>query len=127
MPAVSIVPGPFPVITLTPDGSNNVAVNCNGDGSLGNALAPLFQLTLTASGWTITDPTNVFDGQMIRIRIAQDGVGGHTVIWSLTGWSFGAQAIPTLSTAPNAIDELRFTYFAAKSKAGLYMSIAKGF
>ena len=87
------------------------------DASLGN----VFTLTLTASGWTIASPTNpVSDGQVIRIRLTQDSVGGRTVSWD-TAYNWGssggtANKAPSLSTAANATDILSFEYVAALSQ-----------
>jgi hypothetical protein len=100
------------VVSLSQSGGS-VAV----DASQGN----VFALSLTASGWTIASPGNpVGDGQVIRIRLSQDSVGGRTVSWdSAYNWgSTGgtANSAPPLSTTPNATDIVSFEYVAALSQ-----------
>lgn len=87
------------------------------DASLGN----VFTLSLTDSGWTISNPANpVGDGQVIRIRLSQDSAGGRTVSWGAAydwGSSGGtANGAPTLSTAAGATDIVGFEYVAALSR-----------
>jgi hypothetical protein len=87
------------------------------DASQGN----VFTLTLTSSGWTITRPANpIADGQLIRIRLIQDGTGGRSVSWDTTGFDWGTtngtpNTPPTLSTAANATDIVGFEYIKALS------------
>ena len=72
-------------VTLSQSGGS-VAV----DVSQGN----VFTLALAASGWTIANPANpVGDGQVIRIRLSQDSIGGRTVSWG-TAYNWGARAAP---------------------------------
>jgi hypothetical protein len=100
------------VVALSPSGGS-VAV----DASQGN----VFTLSLTGSGWTITNPVNpIGDGQVIRIRLSQDSAGGRAVSWD-TAYDWGssggtANGAPTLSTAAGATDILGFEYVAALSK-----------
>lgn len=104
------------VSTLTNSGST-VAV----DASLGNSFA----LTLTASTWTISNPTNAVDGQVIRIRVIQDGTGSRTVAWD-TAYDFGTSGAPTLTTTLNKVDIVAFEYVSSLSK-WCYLGIGKGF
>jgi hypothetical protein len=100
------------VVPLSQSGGS-VAVNA----SQGN----VFTLSLTASGWTIANPTSpVGDGQVIWIRISQDSAGGRTVSWG-TAYNWGsvngaANKAPALSTTPHATDVLSFEYVAALSQ-----------
>jgi hypothetical protein len=100
------------VVTLSQSGGS-VAV----DASQGN----VFTLSLTDSGWTISNPVNpVADGQLIRFRLSQDSAGGRTVSWD-TAYDWGSSGgtpngAPTLSTTAGATDILGFEYIAALSK-----------
>lgn len=81
------------------------------DASKGN----VFDLSLTASGWTISNPTNDGNGQPIRFRLAQDATGGRTVSWG-TAYDFGTAGAPTLSTGASKVDEVGFSWNANLSK-----------
>lgn len=85
---------------LTQSGGS-VAVNA--------ALGNVFTLTLTASGWTISNPSNPVNGQHIIFELSQDSTGGRTVNWG-TAYSFGVGGPPSLSTTGNALDLLGFVY-----------------
>jgi hypothetical protein len=82
------------VVTLT-QSSGTVAVN----GALGN----VFRLVLTASGWTLSNPTNMTDGQPVRVRLIQDATGSRTISYG-SAWDFGAVGAPTLSTGAHKVD-----------------------
>jgi hypothetical protein len=84
------------VVTLSESG---------GDVALDAADGNVFRLVLTASGWTLSNPTGYTDGQPIRVRLIQDGTGGRTLSYG-SAWDFGAAGAPTLSTAANASDYL---------------------
>jgi hypothetical protein len=87
------------------------------DASRGN----VFTLSVTASGWTITNPVNaISDGQIIRLRLTQDAIGARTISWG-TAYNFGSQngtanSAPALSTTPYGTDVLGFEYVAALSQ-----------
>lgn len=70
--------------------------------------------------------TNGFDGQLIRVRLKQDGTGG----WVMTAGGnlrFSTDLpSPTLTTTANKIDRLAFEWHAADGKADL-VAINKGF
>jgi hypothetical protein len=80
--------------------------------SLGNA----FNLTLTASTGTISNPTKPADGQIIRFRITQGGAGSFTVAWGSAYDPGVAGSMPTLSTVAGKVDIVAFEYDAAISK-----------
>lgn len=80
------------------------------DASTGN----VFTLTLTASGWTISNPTSPVDGQVIRFRLTQDATGSRTVSWG-TAYNFGTAGTPTLTTTAAKTDAIGFEYSAALS------------
>lgn len=65
--------------------------------------ANVYRLVLTASGWTLSNPTGFTDGQPVRVRLIQDGTGSRTISFG-TAWDFGAAGAPTLSTAANKVD-----------------------
>lgn len=101
-----------PAVVALSQSAGTVAVNA----STGN----VFKLTLTASGWTIANPTNPLDGQLIRLRIKQDGTGNRTISWG-SGYNWGttngsANSAPVLSTSANVTDVLGFEYDAAAAK-----------
>ena len=94
------------VVTLS-QSSGSVAVNA--------ALGNVFALTLTASGWTISNPSNPVDGQGIRIRLIQDGTGSRTVSWG-SAYDFGGAGAPALTTVASKVDVVGFEYIASISK-----------
>jgi hypothetical protein len=103
------------VVTLEESGGN-VAIAGGG----GN----VFEVTLTASGWTFTTPTGFKDGQPFTLRLIQDSTGGRTADWS-SGWNWGnssgvANSAPTLTTTANGMDLLGFQWYASEGKA-LYL------
>lgn len=87
----------------------------------GAGAAAVFSVTLTASTGTIANPSGTpADGQMMRLRIAQDATGSRTVAWG-AGYDWGstsgsANSAPVLTTAASSIDLVGFEYNAAKSK-----------
>lgn len=91
------------VVTLTQSGGT-VAVDADD----GND----FRLTLTASGWTIANPSNPSDGQVINFVLTQDATGGRTVTWA-AGYSFGSAGAPSLASAASAVTVVGFKYDAA--------------
>lgn len=101
-----------PAVAALTQSSGTVAVNA--------ALGNVFTLTLTASTWTISNPTNPVDGQVIRLRLAQDGTGSRTVSWG-TAYDWGttagsANSAPTLTTTASKTDTVAFEYYSAISK-----------
>lgn len=78
------------------------------DMSLGN----VFRLTLTASGWTLSNPVNVTDGQPVEVDLIQGAGGGFTIGYG-SAWDFGAAGAPTLSTAAGKVDCLVGRWCAA--------------
>lgn len=104
-------PAVFPLV----QSAGNVAVDAS--------RANVFSVTLTASGWTVANPVNGTDGQIIRIRVGQDSSGSRTVSWgNAYDWGTGGAA-PTLSTAGLVVDVLGFEYNAALAK-WMYLSAA---
>ena len=93
------------VVPLTFGGS--IAVNA--------ALGNVFTVTLTASTGTLANPTNPQDGQVIHVRVTQDGTGSRTLAYG-TAYDFGTAGQPTLSTAASKVDIIGFEYVASLSK-----------
>jgi hypothetical protein len=101
-------------VTLSNSGGN-VAVNA--------ALSNTFSLTM-AGNWTLANPTNPVNGQVIRIIIKQDGTGNRVITWG-SKYAFPGGVTPVLSTAANSIDYASFEYDQA---ADLWIgALAKGF
>ena len=104
------------VHTLAQSGGN-VAVDAS--------LAATYDLALTASGWTISNPTNAVDGLEITLRLAQDATGSRTVSWG-TAYDFGTTpGAVTLTTTASKVDVLKFHYVSALSK-WVCVGLAKG-
>lgn len=98
-----------PAVSALSQVAGSVAVNA--------ALGNVFTLTLTASGWTFSNPTNPVDGMQIQLRLQQDGTGGRTVLWG-GAYTFGstggvANAAPTLTATASKTDILSFEYVAS--------------
>lgn len=107
------------VVTLAQLGGS-VAVNM--------ALGNVFRLVLTASGWTLANPTGFQDGEAIRVRLIQDSTGGRTVSYG-SAWNFGAAGTPVLSTPAGKEDCLVGEWSAdANNGAGAAcVTLGKGF
>ena len=91
------------------------------DASLGND----FRLTLHASR-TMTNPTNVLDGQKLIFQITQGGIGSNTIAWD-DRYEFSASLPrPALSTKVGETDLLGFIYNKAKDKF-LLAAFLRGF
>jgi hypothetical protein len=106
-----------PAVAALSQSAGAVAVNA----ALGND----FRLTLTASGWTISNPSNSVDGQRIDFQLTQDGTGSRTVSWG-TSYSFGTSGAPTLTTTASKTDIVGFAYNATLTK-WLYLGSSLGF
>lgn len=89
------------------------------------ALGNAFAVTLTASTGTLANPTNPVDGQVIRVRVIQDGSGSRTLAYG-TAYDFGTAGAPTLSTAAGKVDILGFEYVASLTKWA-YLGSGLGF
>jgi hypothetical protein len=89
------------------------------------ALGDVFNLTLTSSSWTIANPTNPLEGQVIRFRLTQGTGGSFTVAWG-SAYKFGSGSEPTLSTAAGDLDIVAFEYVSSLS-SWCYLGSVLGF
>lgn len=104
-----------PAVVALTDGSS-IAVNA--------ALGNTFAVTLGGNR-TLANPSNPADGQVIRVRVTQDGSGSRTLAYG-TAYDFGTAGSPTLSTAAAKVDILGFEYVAALAK-WCYLGSGLGF
>ncbi|MGH3205923.1 MAG: hypothetical protein ACRDP5_28310 [Streptosporangiaceae bacterium] len=74
----------------------------------------VFTVTLGGNR-TLANPTNPSDGQLICLRVTQDGTGYKTLAYG-SAYVFGSLAAPVLSAAAGAVDLLFFQYSAAAGK-----------
>jgi hypothetical protein len=88
--------------------------NSGGNVAVDASLSNCFRLVMTGN-WTLTNPTNPYDGQTIRIVVKQDGVGGRLLSYG-SAYKFPGGTPPLLSTGANAIDYLAFEYSGADSQ-----------
>lgn len=80
--------------TVTLTDAATITVDCK--------LSNVFRVTLGGNR-TLAAPTNPYDGQVINIKLNQDGTGGRTLAWS-SAFRFVSGYTPVLSTAANARD-----------------------
>lgn len=64
-----------------------------------------FRLVMNVAGATrlLANPINMRDGQVVNIRISQDGVGGRTLTYG-SKWKWANGTPPTLSAGPNSVN-----------------------
>lgn len=94
---------------ITPDALSVVSAHVSIDASTGN----VFNIAATAN-FTLDNPTNPVEGQVIHLRITQDATGGRVMTLG-TAWNPGTATI-TLSTGANKIDHLVAMYNSTTSK-----------
>jgi hypothetical protein len=90
------------------------------DASLGN-----YCRVVLGGNRTINLPSNPTDAQPLTIEIIQDGTGGRTLTWN-SGWNFGSDSSPVLSTAPNKRDLAGFVY-NAPAEEWFYLGARSGY
>jgi hypothetical protein len=103
-----------PAVVALSQSGGAVAVNA----SAGNA----FNLAIAGS-WTISNPTNAHDGQVIRFRLTSGG--GYTTSWG-TAYDFGSGTAPSLSQTSGKVDVCAFEYVASIGK-WCYLGAGLGF
>lgn len=74
------------------------------------SLSNNFKLTMTVSG-QLANPTNLVDGQVINIRVAQDGTGGRSLTFG-SMYKFAGGDVPANTLVPGAVDYLTCVYDA---------------
>lgn len=94
---------------ITPDAISISAGNATIDASTGN----VFDIAATAN-FTLANPTNPTNGQVIHLRITQDATGSRIMTLG-SAWSAGPNTV-TLSTAANKVDHLVAMYHSGASK-----------
>lgn len=94
---------------VTPDAITISGGNASIDASTGN----VFDIAANAN-FTLANPTNPTDGQVIHLRITQDATGSRVMTLG-SAWSAGPNTV-TLSTTANKIDHLVAMYHAGASK-----------
>ena len=93
------------------------AASVTTDASTGNN----FTVTLAVSA-TLADPTNLAAGASYAWTIRQDATGGRLLTYG-TAFKWPGGTVPTLSTAPNAVDLVT----AISDGTSLFAVVSKGF
>lgn len=89
--------------TVTP-----VALTSGSSVAVDASLSNNFRLVLGTAA-TLANPTNLSNGEILNFVVVQDATGGRTLAYgSMFKWAGGA--VPTLSTAANAIDVITAYY-----------------
>lgn len=102
-----------------PRGTPWVALTDASTISFSGAGGNLFEVTL-GDNRTMGNPTNMTDGQMVTIKVKQDGTGSRTLAWA-SKWLWPNGSEPTLSTAASAVDIFAGVYNAAADR--VYMGV----
>jgi hypothetical protein len=84
-----------------------------GNASIDAATGNVFDIAATAN-FTLANPTNPVNGQVIHLRITQDATGSRVMTLG-SAWSSGPNTV-TLSTTANKIDHLVAMYHSTSSK-----------
>lgn len=85
-----------------------VKADVSGNVTPDAAASNNFEYRLTGN-LTLGNPTNPREGQVLNIRLKQDGVGGRTIVWP-GKFKFAGGAVPALSAAAGAVDFLSAYY-----------------
>lgn len=93
------------VVALTD--SSTVATDASAGG--------LFTLTATQN-FTMSNPTNPIDGQIIIYKIKQDAGGGNVITWDTAFRGSLDVALPVLTTTGDYVDYVMFIYDSSVSK-----------
>lgn len=85
-----------------------VALTSGSSVAVDASLSNNFRLVLGTAA-TLANPTNLTNGEILNFVVVQDATGGRTLAYgSMFKWAGGA--VPTLSTAANAIDVITAYY-----------------
>ena len=73
-----------------------------------------FRLVMNVAGATrqLANPINMADGQVVNIRISQDGTGGRALTYG-SKWKWANGTPPTLAAGPNAVNFISAYYDGA--------------
>lgn len=98
-------------------GQTSLAVTLTASGTVATnaALGNIFDLT-AAQNFTMSNPTNPTNGQVIRYRIKQDATGSRIITWDTAFRGCTDLALPTLTTTAAKTDRISFEYKSADSK-----------
>jgi hypothetical protein len=94
---------------ITPEAISISGGNASIDAATGN----VFDIAATAN-FTLANPTNPTNGQVIHLRITQDATGSRVMTLG-SAWTAGPSTV-TLSTTANKIDHLVAMYHSTSSK-----------
>lgn len=93
------------VVELT-DGSTVATDASTGD---------IFTLT-TTQNFTMSNPTNPTNGQIIIYKIKQDGGGGNVITWDSNFRGSTDVPLPALTTTGDYVDYIQFIYDSSVTK-----------
>jgi hypothetical protein len=76
-------------------------------------LSNTFTVTLTGNT-TLSNPTNLADGQILNWYIVQDGTGSRTMAYG-SSFKWAGGSVPALSTAAGSVDMITGQYISSLS------------
>lgn len=101
--------GPVTIAVAAPGSSTFVALVDAANIALDASLGENFQVTI-AGNRTLDTPTNPANGQLIRVRVTQDAIGGRTLAFG-AGYRFSTDLpSPVIANLPNQISYMTFLY-----------------
>jgi hypothetical protein len=98
---------------VTRNGNAAVALTDGANIAVDASLGSRFSVTLGGNR-TLSNPTNLVDGQRLLFQITQDGTGSRTLAYGTKYLKTGGAL--TLTTTAGAIDVIEFIYDAAADK-----------
>lgn len=87
-----------PIYNTVSDSSGTITIDLNNGDN--------FECTLSGTGRTLANPSNMREGAIIDLRIVQDGSGGRTITSYGGYWSFPDDATPSLVSTIGAAGHL---------------------
>lgn len=87
-----------PIFNSVSDSSGTITLDLNNGDN--------FECTLSGTGRTLANPSNMREGAIIDLRIVQDGSGGRTITSYGGYWSFPEDEQPEINTAIGAVGHL---------------------
>lgn len=79
------------------------------------ATGDIFTLT-TTQNFTMSNPTNPTNGQIIIYKIKQDGGGGNVITWDSNFRGSTDVPLPVLTTTGDYVDYIEFIYDSSVTK-----------